>query len=1039
MLAAYLALALAAFAQNAAPKNFNVPAGDATAALKTFSQQAGVEVLFPTDAAQGVRTNAVSGSLTPRAALEQMVAGTGFEVVQDERTGALGLRETAEAKNAASRTATRVVETESGEKAIQMAELRVLGSRIRQTESAGPSPVSTYDREYIRSTGAFTLADFLNFLPQNFGGISSGRGSAPNELNPEFGQRTETSSPLIPFITGAASAPLGQTGQSGVSLRGLGSGSTLVLVDGRRQAQSGAGNRSTDSRQGFVDLNTIPLGMVERVEVITDGASAIYGADAIGGVINVVLKKNWVGTEITASYRGATHGGGHERSAIVSTGFSKGKLRGMAALEYYDRADLDADQRAFSKNQDHRDRVVGSNADGTPIFGRDLRLAWGEPAVVQAQGGAVAGNFDAIPGIRVVLVPVGATSTPAVSQFIPSTTIASGTAVNAAFQRRGNTASYIDLIPASERYAGTIDLTYAWTSRVELYARYKHTDTRGHWETQPALSTASASSGFGNFSTLVPAALNPFNQNVIVGLIHYGFGSIWQDSKTSADSALFGARGVIGKNWEWDAGVSWQTQKYSTLRRDFNGAAISAALSNPDASLRLNPFVDQRAPLAPNQSLIYERMARYGTLNTDSDFQSFDLNADGELFDLWGGPVKMAAGLYFEKTENSSLAVSTSEAVTPVVTTTTAGGSREAYAAYAEFAVPVFGKENTVPLFRRLDITLATRYEDHDAAGSTTVPKVGFAWVPLDSLLIRGSYSEGFRAPALTEYQVAGSSFTSTLTDPRRTPATTTGVQTFRGSNPNIQPETSTNEYLGLVFEPTFIKGLNFTTNYYRTTQKDIIQVISAQTFVNNEALFPGRVTRAAPDATDQSLNQPGRITAVDTTLINFGKVVNHSLDFMGEYRIPAEVFGQWRVAFNAARTLKSTREVQPGVPAIDDEGDTFAPPKWKLTGSVFWHRGPWGASVFYSYLSGFSTNRSGNTFTTTYPISSQRKVDARISYEFNRSIWRSYGKGVRISGGIGNLFDEEPAFADTVFGFNGALHSPMGRTYEIAVTFPIE
>jgi iron complex outermembrane receptor protein len=159
--------------------------------------------------------------------------------------------------------------------AIRLEAVQVTGSRIRRLEVEGPSPVSVYDTEFIRASGALNLADFLNLMPQNYSGVAAGRSSAPNELNPEFGQRTETTSPAFNFVTGAASAPPGQTGVSGVSLRGLGSGSTLVLVDGRRVAQSGAGNRGSDSQQGFVDLNTIPFGMIERIEMITDGASAI--------------------------------------------------------------------------------------------------------------------------------------------------------------------------------------------------------------------------------------------------------------------------------------------------------------------------------------------------------------------------------------------------------------------------------------------------------------------------------------------------------------------------------------------------------------------------------------------------------------------------------------------------------------------------------------------------------------------------------------------------------------------------------------------
>ena len=233
-------LTLTAPAADAGRKSYNLPAGDAAATLKQFSAQSGEQIVYPVAQVTGAKTNAVTGDLTAREALDQMLAGTGLTAVQDEKTGALTVTKAAAPKDTKATQASDSSEnSERIEPAlIKLAEYTVLGSRIRQTEIVGPSPVSSYNNVYIRESGAMTLADFINRIPQNYSGIASGRGSAPNELNPEFGQRTETSSPAFNFVLGAADSPPAQTGVSGVNLRGLGSASTLVLVDGRRVAQS---------------------------------------------------------------------------------------------------------------------------------------------------------------------------------------------------------------------------------------------------------------------------------------------------------------------------------------------------------------------------------------------------------------------------------------------------------------------------------------------------------------------------------------------------------------------------------------------------------------------------------------------------------------------------------------------------------------------------------------------------------------------------------------------------------------------------------
>jgi iron complex outermembrane recepter protein len=1031
-----LAWCTAGFAADPVRKVYDVPAGDAATTLRDFSQQSGEQIFYPTDAVRGVQTRAVSGELSARGALEQMLEGTDLVIVQDSATGALAVQTREAAVSRPSTVGSR------DSQALKLEDYRVLGSRIRQTETEGPSPVSSYDADYIRSTGAFTLADFLNQIPQTYSGIASGRSSTPNELNPEFGQRTETSTPAFNFVTGSSAAPPGQTGVSGVSLRGLGSGSTLVLVDGRRATQSGAGNRSSDTRQGFVDLNTIPLGMIERIEVITDGASAIYGADAVAGVINIVLKKYYVGTEISGSFKTAEHGGGRERSLSVMQGFTYGKLSGSVSVEYYDRQNLKASERRFSKDQNHTGipRAI-LLADGSTAFGRDYRLNWGYPAVIQASGGTVAGTFNAIPGVRVVLAPEGATQTPTLSQFIPVLTPVPGTTVvNASGQRRYNTAEFLDLIPETERMGASVRLSYRFNDRLEAYTSLRTSESKSLTNAQ--IAGNSITGAFGAPAVLL-AAYSPFNQNVQIGMVLPEWGSATQRVRTLADSATFGLRGMAS-TWQWDLGGSWQNQKTRQFTRNFNGAPFANLLNNADPAQRFNPFIDYRAPGAPSQAALLETLSTYPFLGSEVTFRQVDFTTDGDLFDIWGGTVKMALGGSASRSEVESVAVNYSAAVVPVATRTVLAAESRGHAVFTEILLPVVGKPNPFPLVRRLDLQLAARYED-TGPSSKSVPKLGFSWAPVESLLFRGSWSEGFRAPGATEQLVANSTITSTLTDPRRTPPSTSGIQVTSGSNPNPMVERSENTFFGLVYEPKFLSGVTLQANYYDTTQRDVLQLLSAQVIVNNEALFPERITRAAPTSTDQSLNQPGQITAVSRVFVNFGEVVNRSADFNVQYQVPGEQFGRWRLNFAASRTLEATRALAPGQPPVILDDDTSSPPKWKFNTSLFWRHGNWNASAFLWYLDGFGSNNAGNALVASnatiryFPTPSVTKLDLRVGYEFKDGVWRQYGKGLRVGVGVNNVFDKEPPFSDTVWGFNAGLHSQLilGRAYEFSFVLP--
>lgn len=934
-------------------------------------------------------------------------------------------------------------QSSTGEVVVELEAFEVLGSRIRLTDVVGPSPVSIYGKSEIAQTGAMTLAEFLNRLPQNYNGISAGRGSTPNDLNPEFGARTETSSVPYNLASGSFAPPANATGQSGVSLRGLGSSATLILIDGRRVAKSSIGNQGTDSKQGYVDLNSIPLGMVENVEVITDGASALYGADAVAGVINIVLKKNWSGTELSSSYKSAFTGSeGSETSTSLVHGFSSGSLRGTVSLDYFKRESLKASDRPYSASQNYTDIIKGYNSEtGDPIYGSNYLLNWGYPATVQARSGFLNGILDPNgKATRVALTPEGFASMPETTDgFIGVAPSGTSPLTDPVRARTGNSSEFLDLIPPSERKGIGLRLTFALPEDMELTANLLHSNSSGTSSGQPPAFNASSTTGFGKITSIVPAAYNPFQQDVIVGMMVYEFGGVMQTVSTESLNSSIGLTAPIGETWRVDGSLNWQQQDFSRITRDFNANFITAALASPDPDQRINPFLDARVRGAPDQSALWESMARYILFDGYSGQFSFDLTADGELFDFRGDAVRMAAGLYYEDLRVSNQSLVPSLSLTPEDTLTKTEGVGTGIAVFSELMVPVFGKDTARPGFRRLDAQLAVRHEDRGDAGNATVPKVGMSWVPMESILLRAGYAEGFRAPGPTETMVQSKDFTrNTLIDPRRGDMVTNGILVTRGANLNLLPETSRSIYTGVLYEPAFIEGFTLDINYYITEQDNIIQFLSEQVLVNNEATFSERIIRADPDSVDVANGWPGQIISIDRSLLNFGRSENHSLDINIRYKLATKSFGSLQFNLSGTHTLKSLRELEPGVAVVDDTGDTFSPPKWRFNGSIYWTRGSFSTSVFINYLSKFESNSAGLiSFRTNLPIPSQTKVDLRVSYELSKNISKNWGKGTRFSIGIGNLFNEDPPFSDTVYGYNGTFHNPLGRNYQFSITVP--
>ncbi len=860
---------------------------------------------------------------------------------------------------------------------VQLEPFEVTGSRLKQIDLEGPSPVLTFDRPFIEATGLATTEDFLRTLPQNFGGASSGRAGAVNDENPLLFARN--------------------AGQSGVSLRGLGSNSTLVLINGRRAPLSGRGNNGTTPPQGFFDINTIPMGMIERIEVLTDGASAIYGTDAIGGVVNIILKKDFNQTEVRSRFGGTWHGGGFERGATLTHGITKAGWKLTTVLDWFSREPLWASQRWFSKSGDHAARG-----------GDDFRSSIGYPATIFALPGQT---------LRGLTNPNG---TPATQAVVPSgqdgrSLKISDFAATAGQRAYYNQATLYSIITPTERRGVSFNSEYALTKRLTLFSEVSYTRNSTNTRANP-LPTNNPNGS----ATLprIPAShpFNPFGQDLGVAIAHAELGPRQLLTQTKALRGLLGARVELPRQWQGEASFMYYSQQLHALNGGLpNNAAIIAALNQTDPTKALNLLGDFYAKGPTNPPGLYESVVNITVEKADSDVYTGELTARGPVWRLPAGHLQLAVGGEWNQQDRLR--------TTNLPTTILPARSREVrnnYAAYVEASVPLVGKERRLPLLHKLDASLAARHEDIQNAGATTDPKYALRWQPFQPLLLRASYGTGYRAPALTELERPEANANNTLIDPRR------GGERYpmlvvSGADRNLEPETSKTYNYGLVLNVPRVTGLSLGVDFYRKEQRNLTTSLPPQNLLDFERFFPDRVTRLAATAAEQAAGWPGRVTHLDDRYLNFGLVITDGFDYSVNYLLTTQTLG--RVNFRATATYLASYKIafNPGDPLVERKGTFGFPQDLKGNFMAVWNRGPFGASLACYHQGDF--DRSG------------RRVSSFTTWDIGGSFeWTKHR--LRFQAGVGNVFDRSPPFANTVWGYDGGFHSAKMRTYNFSATY---
>lgn len=949
-----LSLATPATAQTTA-HDYDLPQQPLSRSLSAVAKATGRQVMVSSTLVRGRTATALKGRYTAEDAYAALLAGQGLKVTP---VGAvLVLQPLGQA-------------APSGEPppaaAEALSEIVVTGTRIRGAAPVGSNLISI-SREDIETSGYATTQQVVQALPQNFGG-------GPNEATLGYNNRNGAYN----------NAGLG----SSINLRGLGSNSTLVLLNGSRPALGGVAGL-------FADVSLIPSSALERVEVLADGASALYGSDAVGGVVNLVMRDRFEGLE-TRLRLGTADGEAEEGQlgAIWGKAWDSGRL--TLAYEYYERGRLSANDRPYATEDL---RVFG---------GADNRQPFGAPGNIFAGG-----QYYAIPSGQ---NGVGLT----VSQLAPGQT-------NRSDQQRDT-----DLLPRQRRHVVYASARQSLGDRTEVFGQVLAADRRFERRYVGSLERTAS----------VPVT-NPFYLDVLGAnqpvAVRYDFrGDIGKPLNSGGARALNATAGVTRALADWSAtlqgGYGRQRENWRNSNT-LNSLRLRAALADPNPATAYNVFGD---PGSTHPATI-AAVRGFDTGEGVYDVWSASLRADGPVFDLPAGAVKAAVGAEWRAERFRQNTVTDLYAATPVTAETAFPGRREIAAAYVEARAPLL---SATALIGQMDLAVAWRVERYSDVGTTRNPKIGLDWRPAPSLAFKASYGKSFRAPSFQDLQVGpGLTFYQpvALPDPA-SPSGSTNVLALVGNSPDTGPERATTWSSTVEYRPPFIAGLKLGASYFKVAYQDRIANVNANAFnlLIERDVYAGVITDnpsadvvaayyAAPELTNPSAIPASAIKAiVDLRNRNLSRVDVDGVDFNADYR-RALGAGELGLGLNGSYIFSVDQRVTATSPSVDVVGTVGNPNSLRLRGRLSWTQGAWSTAVAMNYIDGYTNQipipaRSVRSWTTT---------DLNLAWQAPADGGRL--PGLRVALSASNLFDRDPPFAEirsvtSAIGYDGEKASPIGR-----------
>jgi outer membrane receptor protein involved in Fe transport len=914
----------------------------------------------------------------------------------------------------------------------QLETITVTGSNIRRVDIETSNPVITIDRAAIQKTGKLTLGDLVQQLPAVTG---------PN-VNPQVNNA-------------------GGTGGSSIGLRGLGSQRTLVLINGHRYLSG--------------DPNAIPANMIERIEVLTDGASSVYGSDAVAGVVNFILRSDYQGAEFSTNYGISDKDDGESKGYQFTFGQSSDKGSIMAGISYNKTEQVLAGHRDFSKNS-----VSLYGTVNTPPAG-----------FVGGSSSSPGGHIQIPPGFQDLYPGCG---------FLALNPGASGQNIatdyhcyqnNGAASDKYNYATVNLIMTPQERTGLFLNGNYKLSDNVEVYASVMHNKTSSAFQLAPAvfgtpygtvISADSYYNPFGVEYSNTDTGYSMTSRLASLGNRRGAFG-------TSTDQISTGFKGSFGvwndQQWNWEAGMDYghvtqQTTTYGLPNMNLINQALGPSFLGSDGVVHCGTAaapINGCTPINifnlndPNTIAVLQAAGSPASSGAFTQEKVWRADLNGGLFELPAGTMQLAIGTSYRK-EYTHSNVDTSLLINPVTGQCALGsqcgsplqGGYNVKEVYAELFVPIL---KDLPFVHALNLTIGDRYSKYNNFGSTNNGKLALEWRPIEDLLIRGTVSEVFRAPTVGDLYAAGASDAPKLShdpcdhytggsNPACVNVPTDGTFINQNVAQQLQlnalasgsvlagfplgPEFGKSFDWGIVYDPHFIDGLSISADLWRVYLNNTIVGVGAQSVIDlcaaGQTAYCSLFTRTASGP-----NQ-GQISFIHEPTGNLGRVDVQGLDFAANYRLPEFSFGRFNIGLNATYLKQYDVATAPGTDAntvyhyaghfmsfgssqaaacSGSGGGVCLFPRWRAQTSVNWQLGPFDASWRMRYVGRFrmgSPSPSQDVFPAGTCYYGDYCTIHGLFYDYGATVYHDLQFGynleawnTRFDVGVNNVGDKQPPF----------------------------